>query len=204
MGLLNRLIENDESAAEKIDRLRKRENDLQGQLSTAQNRLDELESEIAEATAAGAEEDLEDGRAERTALRDRIGDLTAALDVVERKISELTPDLLRERMTDLASDYEAEYRRAKGALDRLEGNLADTLDAMASYFAHLDAAAGASSRMKEVRDRLQDAGEDASMPVETAHTDRRLLDGRPHSLQRALEKWPSSSVMENYAQEASR
>lgn len=43
MGLLNRLIENDESAAEKIDRLRKRENDLQGQLSTAQNRLDELE-----------------------------------------------------------------------------------------------------------------------------------------------------------------
>lgn len=204
MGLLNRMIEDDESAAEKIDRLRNRRDQLQTDLADAEEQLDELESTIAEATAAGAMEEIADGRSERTELRDEIDDLTAALEVVEAKIDELTPDLFREQLQDLGSDYEAAYDRAADALDELEDDLADALAGIIAYFNHLNSASDAASRMHEVSRKLTEAGLEGEVPVETANTDKRLLHGRPHWLRRAVERWGSSSVMENYLKEVDR
>lgn len=201
MGLLNRLIEDDESAAEKIDRLRKRQKELQSQLADAEERLDELEGEIAEATAAGAEDEVADRREERTKLRDQVADLTSALEVVEAKVDDLAPEFLRERMADLAEEYEREYGRAEDALDALEDDIADALEGVMVYFGHLNAASDAGGEMLEVRDRLQAAGAEGEIPVNTDHTDRRLLEGRPRYLCRAVGDWVNGDVMENYRSE---
>ena len=188
MGLLDRFLDSDDSAAEKLDRLRKREDELTADLEDARQQLSELESEIAEATAAGAEDRIEDGREERSELRDEIADLEAALDVVGQKIDELAPDLLRERLGDLGDEYEAAYGGAYNALHEFTDHVDAALSALARFDAQENAAVEASGRMQEIISKLEDAGHEAEKPVETADTERRLFKSAPRFAKYAAEE----------------
>ena len=188
MGLLDRFLESGDSAAEKLDRLRRREKELTADLKDAQQRLSSLENEIAEATAAGAAGRIEDGRQERSELRDEIDDLESALDVVGQKIDELAPDLLRERLGDLADEYRQSYDRAEDELAEFAGHMDRALSALIRFEQQEKEAAAASSRMQELVSQLEDAGRDAEKPVETADTERRLFKTVPRFARYASEE----------------
>ena len=188
VGLLDRFLRDDDSAAEKLDRLRRREDELEGDLEEAQQRLSSLESEIAEATAAGADDRIEDGRQERSELRDEIADLEAALEVVGQKIDELAPDLLRERLGDLADDYRRSYDHAEDELAEFAKHVDRALSALARFDAQKQGAVEASGRMQEIVSQLEDAGQHAERPVETTDTGKRLFAGVPRFARYAAEE----------------